>query len=80
MGFQACQFMEPLKTGTRVMRVEDIVGFCMMMRSACVRAKHETESKQHEGDPLGRRGELASGQWRVNTLCLPCCKAGFCRR
>jgi len=33
--------MEPFKMGTRVMRVEDIVGFCMMRRSACVRAKHD---------------------------------------
>ena len=33
-------FMEPFKTGTRDMRVEDIVDFCMMKRSAYVHAKH----------------------------------------
>jgi len=33
--------MEPFKTGTRVMRVEDMVDFCMMRRSAYVRAKHD---------------------------------------
>jgi len=72
--------MEPFNTGTRDMRVEDMVDFCMM-RSACVRAKHDNrKAKQREGDSLGRRGELVSGQWHVNTLCLPCHKAGFCRR
>jgi len=32
--------MEPLRTGTRDMRVEDMFDFCMMERSAYVRAKH----------------------------------------
>jgi len=32
--------MEPLRTGTRDMRVEDMFDFCMMRRSACIRAKH----------------------------------------
>jgi len=32
--------MEPFKTGTRDMRVEDIIGFWMMRRSVCVHAKY----------------------------------------
>ena len=38
------------------------------------------KAEQHEGDPLGCCGKLVSGQWRVNTLCLPCHMAGFCHR
>jgi len=33
--------MEPFNTGMRDMRVEDMVDFCMMRRSAYVRAKHD---------------------------------------
>jgi len=65
--------------GTRDMRVEDIV--ILYDEVSDVRAKHDNrKAKQREGDSLGRRGELASGQWRVNTLCLPHYEAGFCRR
>ena len=48
--------------------------------SVYTRQAHNRKYKQREGNSLDRRGELASGQWRVNTLCLPYCEAGFCRR
>jgi len=38
--------MEPFRTGTRDMRVEDIFGFCMMRRSAYVRAKHDNRKRK----------------------------------
>jgi len=33
--------MEPFNTGTRLMRMEDMVDFCMMRRSVYVCAKHD---------------------------------------
>jgi len=45
--------MEPSRTGTRDMRVEDIViDFCMMERSAYVRAKHYRKISNAREIPL----------------------------
>jgi len=57
----------------------DILWFLYEEVSVCTRQTSQQKVKQREGDPLDRRGELVSGQWCVNTLCIPCHKAEFCR-